>query len=77
MKTQILKGSKQEIAESIARMNGEVREAIVFLEEPAGPANAPASHEGADLFAEMQPYMADVENVDDSRASIYTRAGGE
>ena len=35
MKTHVLTGSKQEIAESLARISGEVREAIVFVEEPA------------------------------------------
>ena len=35
MKTHVLTGSKQEIAESLARIGGEVREAIVFVEEPA------------------------------------------
>jgi hypothetical protein len=35
MKTHVLKGSKQEIAEILIRISGEVREAIVFVEEPA------------------------------------------
>ena len=35
MKLHILRGSKQEIAESLVRMSGEVREAIVFEEESA------------------------------------------
>jgi hypothetical protein len=34
MSTQILRGSKREIAESVAQIPGEVREAIVFIEEP-------------------------------------------
>ena len=34
MKPHVLKGSKQEIAEGLARISGEVREAIVFVEEP-------------------------------------------
>src|SRR5688572_24524168 len=33
MKTHILRGSKQEIAESLVRISGEVHEAIVFEEE--------------------------------------------
>ncbi len=38
MKTHVLKGSKQEIAEGLARISGEVREAIVFVDEPTGDA---------------------------------------
>ena len=30
----VLRGSKQEIAEKVAQIPGEVREAIVFVEEP-------------------------------------------
>ncbi len=37
MKTHVLRGSKQEIVERLVRMTGEVREAIVFEEEPAVP----------------------------------------
>jgi hypothetical protein len=73
MKTHILKGSKQEIAEGLARISGEVREAIVFEEESqeAGPGERTAQME--DIFAEMRPYMVDVQDVDDSREAIYTR----
>ena len=35
MNAQVLTGSKKEIAESVARIPGEVREAIVFIEEPS------------------------------------------
>jgi hypothetical protein len=74
MKTHVLRGSKQEI-EGLARISGEVREAIVFEEEPAS-APVPATG-GADLFAEMRPFMVDVPDVVDSRDAIYTRAEGE
>jgi hypothetical protein len=30
-----------------------------------------------DIFAEMQPYMVDVDDVDDSREAIYTPLAGE
>ena len=33
MKARVLKGSKQEIADNVLRLPGEVREAIVFVEE--------------------------------------------
>jgi len=76
MKTHVLKGSKQEIAERLGRISGEVREAIVFEEEPAATPGAEADHNG-DIFAEMRPYMVDMQDVDDSREAIYTRMDGE
>ncbi|MCI0380954.1 MAG: hypothetical protein L0215_25500 [Gemmataceae bacterium] len=75
MKTHVLRGSKQEIAQSLVRINGEVREAIEFEEEPATPATAP--HESEDIFAEMGPFMIDAQDLDDSREAVYTRADGE
>ncbi len=77
MKTHVLRGSKQQIAEDLARINGEVREAIVFVDEPAPPATGAATHESEDIFAEMRPFMVDEDGVDDSRAAIYTRMEGE
>lgn len=77
MTTQVLKGSKQEIAASIASMSGEVREAIVFIEEPKTTSNSTGISQASDIFAEMRPYMVDVANLDDSRAAIYTRGDGE
>lgn len=77
MKTHVLRGSKQEIVERLIRLSGEVREAIVFEEEPAGPAGTvPPPND--DIFAEMQPYEAQGNTeVDDSREAIYTRLEGE
>ena len=75
MKTHVLRGSKQEIAESLVRIGGEVCEAIVFDEEPATLAAAP--HETDDVFAEMGPFMVDAPHVDDSREAVYTRMDGE
>jgi hypothetical protein len=75
MKTHVLRGSKQEIDENLVRLSGEVREVIVFEEEPA-----PASAHNLlpeDIFAEMRSYMVDVAEVDDSRATIYTPLEGE
>ena len=43
MRTHILKGSKHEIAADLARITGDVREAIVFVDEPTPPA-AQAGH---------------------------------
>jgi len=75
MQAHVLRGTKQQIAENLARMPGEVREAIVFVEEPAqAEARMPA---GEDIFAEMRPYMVDVEDLDDTREAVYTRVEGE
>lgn len=77
MKTHVLRGSKQEIAERIARISGEVREAIVFEEEPAPSGAAEPPVRAEEFFAEMRPFMVDGEEVDDSREAIYTRMDGE
>ena len=77
MKAHVLRGSKQEIADDLVRISGEVREAIVFVEDPAGAVAARRADETEDIFAEMQPFMVDVPDVDDSRESIYSRMEGE
>jgi len=77
MKTHVLKGSKQQIAESLARISGEVREAIVFVEEPAEQTAQAGAPDTEDIFAEMRPFMVDAQDVDDSRNAIYTRMEGE
>jgi hypothetical protein len=73
MTVQVLKGSKQEIAEQVAAISGEVREAIIFVEEPSDTAVA----KGEDIFAEMEPFTVHVGNADDSREALYTRMEGE
>ncbi len=77
MKTHVLRGSKQDIADSIARINGEVREAIVFEEEPESAPTGAATPDIEDIFAEMRPFMVDAEEVNDSRETIYTRLQAE
>lgn len=79
MTVRVLTGSKQEIAQKVASLEGEVREAIVFVEESAdlrspGGEGAP---DAEDIFAEMEPYMVHVGDVDDSRQALYTRQEGE
>jgi hypothetical protein len=74
MTTRVLKGSKQEIARQVANLEGEVREAIVFIEEPA---KAPTGQAVEDIFAEMEPYVSGADQVDDSREAIYERMEGE
>ncbi len=70
MKAQVLRGSKQEIAANVVRISGEVREAIVFVEEPA---EATAE----DIFAEMEPFMVKSGGADYSREALYSRMEGE
>jgi hypothetical protein len=84
MKAWVLRGSKQEIAEAVARMDGEVYEAIVFVEEPAdavlsSTANATTADHGPrlDIFADMMPFTVNVDKVDDSRDVMYGRMEGE
>jgi hypothetical protein len=73
MKVLVLKGSKQEIAEGLARIRGEVREAVVFVEESPATAGEAGTGDTEDIFAEMQPYVAEGNtDVDDSREAIYT-----
>jgi hypothetical protein len=77
MKAHILKGSKQEIAENLVRINGEVCEAIVFEDELASGDTQVAAHPANDIFAEMIPYMVEVRVLDDSREAIYSQMDGE
>lgn len=77
MKTHVLRGSKTQIAENLAKISGEVREAIVFEEEPA-PTSTAVADGAPDIFDEMRPYEAQGNSaVDDSREAIYTPLGGE
>lgn len=77
MKTHVLKGSKQEIAERLVQIDGEVCEAIVFEHESAPGGADAATHEPEDIFAEMTPFMVDAPSMDDSREAIYSRVEGE
>ena len=73
MSAQVLRGSKQEIAEALTRIRGEVREAIVFVEDPLDA----AAELGADIFAEMEPFTVNVGDADYSREAVYTPMEGE
>ena len=76
MKAHVLRGSKEEIAQDLVRICGEVREAIVFEEETA--VTPPARMQNTEnIFDEMRAYMVDVADLDDSRESIYTQIEGE
>ena len=73
----ILRGTKQEIADSLVNMPGEVNEAIVFVADSKQPGSPVPLAANLDIFAEMRPYMFDVEDVDDAREAIYTRQTGQ
>jgi hypothetical protein len=75
MQAHVLRGTKQQIAENLAQMPGEVREAIVFVDEPT-PTEA-RMPDREDIFAEMRPYMVSVEDLNDAREAVYTRGQGE
>jgi hypothetical protein len=73
MTARVLKGSKQEIAQQVANLEGEVREAIVFIEQLPGSSTQPVPVPVEELFKEMEPYMVSVGTVDYSREAIYSR----
>ena len=70
MKAQVLTGTKQEIAETVARIEGEVREVIVYIEEPSDSSSGLSEE---DIFAEMEPFTVKVGGADYSREALYTR----
>jgi hypothetical protein len=77
MVARVITGSKHEIAQKVASLDGEVREAIVFIDEPAGASTEGVPATAEELFKEMEPYMAHVGNVDYSREAIYSKKSGE
>lgn len=72
MKPRIIKGSKQDIIDQLSKIEGEVSEAIVFIDDPAEKGEV-----GESVFAEMEPFLAEAPSVDDSREGIYRRVEGE
>ena len=77
MTAHVLKGTKHEIARQVANLEGDVREAIVFVAQPAAAPAQVAPPTAEELFEEMAPYMVNVGNVDYSREAIYSRMPGE
>jgi hypothetical protein len=73
MNARILRGSKQEIAESVAQIRGEVREAIVFVEEPSDITERSTES----IFTEKEPLTASAGGADYSRETLYSRIEGE
>ena len=77
MTARVLTGSKQEIATMVAGLEGDVREAIVFLEDPVTPSTQPVPETVEELFAEMASCMVNTDHFDDSRDAIYEPGEGE
>ena len=77
MTARVITGSKEEIAQQVANLEGEVREAIVLIEEASSSSTQVAPETIEDIFKEMEPYMATVGDVDYSRDAIYRRKPGE
>jgi hypothetical protein len=76
MTARVITGSKYEIAQTVASLEGEVREAIVFIAESSNT-SVPKESSVVELFAEMEAYTVQVGNADYSRAGIYSRMPGE
>jgi hypothetical protein len=74
MKAHVLKGSKSEIAEAVVRIDGEIRDVIVFVEEPSEPIPGQLD---VDIFAEMDSFTVKAGGADYSRQSLYSRTEGE
>lgn len=73
MHAEILRGSKEEIAERVASIPGDVREAIVFVEEGASV----STDSDEDIFAEMESFGANAGGADYSRETLYKRMESE
>jgi len=71
MTARIVTGSKQQIAVPVASLEGEVREAIVFVEETTPDSGSSSGQSIEEMFKEMEPYVVNVGQVDYSRDSIY------
>jgi hypothetical protein len=70
---QVLKGSKREIAKSLERLPGEVRKAIVLIEEPSHVRVASPD----EFFASMEQSATCAGGADCSREVLYSRTEGE
>jgi hypothetical protein len=77
MNARVLRGTKEEIVQQLANLEGDVREAIVFIEQPCEASTQPYPLTEEDPFLEMEPYMVHVGDVDYSREAMYSRKPGE
>ena len=79
MTARVLTGSKAQIAQQVANIEGDVRQVIVLIDEPlTANADAPVPATVEEMFGQMDKCMAHgAGHVDDSRAGTYTRQEGE
>ncbi len=77
MGANVFSGTKQEIADYLCRIGGELHEATVLVGEAAPMEFAVEMANAKDIFAEMRPFTIDVQVVDDSREVIYSRMAPE
>ena len=72
MNPRIVKGSMREIADVVSRLDGEVTEAIVFVNDPLDtPPTQSANAASSDIFAEMENLTVRRGDSDSSRESLY------
>jgi hypothetical protein len=68
VRAQSIKGSRQDILKAIHQSEGDIVEAILFVDD-----HVPAAVEEGDI----EPPTVAVANVDDSREALYTRQADE
>lgn len=77
MRPHVFRGTKEQIVEQINRLVGDVHEAIVYVNEKENGEPVQRIDPNEDIFAEMDAYMVEVGDADDSREAIYSRMEGE
>ena len=80
MRTEIVQGSKEVIADRLSHIRGNIVEAIFFVDDSGNGHAAGRDLSDADfeaLLREMDAHTVSVGNVDYSRESIYRRMEGE
>jgi hypothetical protein len=75
MTIQVIEGKKEEIAEKIGKISGQVTRAIVWIEDEGG--QAPNLMDVDAIMAELDRDTVSVGHVDDSREALYTRLENE
>jgi hypothetical protein len=74
MHTEILKGSRDEIAKTFAEINGQIHEVIVFVDDAS---DSPPQLSMSDVFAEMEPFTVHIGGAEYARQSLYNPMEGE
>lgn len=82
MRTQVIEGTAQQIAATMAHINGRVLQAILFVEETGDHSALPTGNNLTDiefeqLIYEMEKHVVSVGGADYSREALYTPREGE